>query len=63
MLQGLTVQVLQQNLLAYSFAFFQCSIVLQVIVGRVAFAEPAFLRRLIASVIMLGGTLLIVWKG
>lgn len=62
-LQGLTVQVLQQNLLAYSFAFFQCSIVLQVIVGRVAFAEPAFLRRLIASVIMLGGTLLIVWKG
>ncbi|MSU32737.1 MAG: hypothetical protein EXS25_08790 [Pedosphaera sp.] len=59
----MTVQVFQQSLLAYSFAFFQCSMVLQVIVGRVAFAEPAFLRRLIASVIMLIGALLIVWKG
>jgi hypothetical protein len=37
--------------------------VLQVFAGRIFFNEPSFFRRLIAAIIMAGGSALILWKG
>lgn len=62
-MQWLTIVVFQHSLLAYSFAFFQAAIVLQVIVGRVVFGEPAFGRRLAGCAVMGAGAALIAWKG
>lgn len=62
-MQWLTITIFQRTLLAYSFVFFQLGMVLQVVVGRVFFNEPAFLRRLIGAIIMSFGSALIVWKG
>ena len=62
-MQWLTIRIFQTTLLAYSFVFFQMGMVLQVFVGRVFFKEPAFARRLVAAVVMAGGSALILWKG
>lgn len=62
-MQVLTIRIFQTTLLAYSFVFFQLGMVLQVFVGRVFFNEPAFLRRLTASIVMALGSALIIWRG
>lgn len=62
-MQWLTIHVFRQSLLAYSFAFFQVGMVLQVVVGRVFFGEPAFGRRLVGCLIMSAGAALIAWRG
>jgi drug/metabolite transporter (DMT)-like permease len=62
-MQLLTISIFQETLLAYAFVFFQLGMVLQVFVGRIFFGEPAFARRLIASLIMASGSALILWKG
>ena len=62
-MQLLTIWIFQKTLLAYSFVFFQLGMVLQVLVGRVFFSEPAFARRLTAAVIMALGSALILWRG
>lgn len=62
-MQWLTIRIFQNTLLAYSFVFFQLAMVLQVVVGRVLFNEPAFVRRLVGAAIMSAGSALIVWKG
>ena len=63
LMQWLTLLAFRGSLLAYSFAFFQAGMVLQVVVGRVVFGEPAFGRRLAGCGILGIGTLLIAWKG
>jgi drug/metabolite transporter (DMT)-like permease len=62
-MQVLTIYIFQKTLLAYSFVFFQLGMVLQVFVGRFFFREGAFVRRLIASIIMALGSILILSKG
>jgi uncharacterized membrane protein len=62
-MQWLTIRIFQTTLLAYSFVFFQLGMVLQVFAGRIFFNEPSFFRRLIAAIIMAGGSALILWKG
>lgn len=63
LMQLLTIRIFQQTLLAYSFVFFQLGMVLQVLVGRLFFSEPAFKRRLAACLVMAAGSALIFWKG
>jgi drug/metabolite transporter (DMT)-like permease len=63
LLQWLTIRIFQVTLLAYSFVFFQLAMLLQVIVGRLLFNEPAFPRRLLGATIMALGSALIIWKG
>jgi drug/metabolite transporter (DMT)-like permease len=62
-MQWLTIHVFRQSLLAYSFAFFQIGMVLQVIVGCVFFNEPAFGKRLTGCLVMSAGAALIAWRG
>jgi drug/metabolite transporter (DMT)-like permease len=62
-MQWITIRIFQETLLAYSFVFFQLGMILQVMVGRFVFREPAFKRRLAGCVIMALGSALILWKG
>lgn len=62
-MQWLTLKVFQHTLLAYSFAFFQLGMVLQVILGRWLFQEPQFGRRLVACLVMSLGALLVLLAG
>lgn len=63
-MQWLTIRIFQMTLLAYSFAFFQLAIVLQMLVGWQLFREPIFRGRRIAGCAVMGlGTGLILWKG
>ena len=62
-MQVLTIYIFQKTLLAYSFVYFQLGMVLQVFVGRFFFQEGAFARRLVASIIMALGSILILSKG
>ncbi len=62
-MQWLTIRIFQETLLAYSFVFFQLSLVLQVVVGRTLFGEPSFRRRLAACAVMGLGSALILLKG
>jgi drug/metabolite transporter (DMT)-like permease len=62
-MQWITVRIFQTTLLAYSFAFFQLGMVLQVFVGKFFFNEPHFVRRLVACIVMTLGSLLILFKG
>jgi drug/metabolite transporter (DMT)-like permease len=62
-MQWLTLHVFARTPLAYAFVFFQLGMVLQVIVGRVVFGEPAFGRRLAGCLVMGAGGALIVWRG
>jgi hypothetical protein len=62
-MQWLTITIFQATLLAYAFVFFQLALVLQVVVGRVLFKEPAFARRMAGAVIMSLGSGLVAWRG
>ena len=62
-MQWSTVAIFRGTLLAYSFVFFQLGMVLQVVVGRVLFGEPAFGRRLAACLAMSIGAGLVLWRG
>lgn len=62
-MQLLTIRIFQGTLLAYSFVFFQLGMVLQVFVGRIFFQEVAFVRRLLAALVMAAGSVLILWRG
>ena len=58
-MQWLTLLVFRSTLLAYSFAFFQLGMVLQVFLGHWVFREPHFARRLIYCGIIGLGALLV----
>ena len=58
-MQWLTLEVFRTTLLAYSFAFFQLGMVLQVLLGYWLFREGQLFRRLICCAIMGLGALLI----
>jgi drug/metabolite transporter (DMT)-like permease len=58
-MQWLTLEVFRTTLLAYSFAFFQLGMVLQVVLGHWLFHEPHFARRLLCCAIIGLGALLI----
>jgi glucose uptake protein GlcU len=60
-MQWLTLYVFSATLLAYSFAFFQLGMVLQVIVGRWIFNEPHFRNRLACCAIICVGAALIAY--
>jgi len=58
-MQWLTLEVFRSTLLAYSFAFFQLGMVLQVLIGHRVFHEPHFRRRLVCCGIIGAGALLV----
>jgi drug/metabolite transporter (DMT)-like permease len=58
-MQWLTLLVFRSTLLAYSFAFFQLAMVLQVFLGHWLFDEPHFGRRLLCCAIIGLGALFI----
>jgi drug/metabolite transporter (DMT)-like permease len=58
-MQWLTLEVFRTTLLAYSFAFFQLGMVLQVLIGCWLFCEGQMFRRLACCAIMGLGALLI----
>jgi drug/metabolite transporter (DMT)-like permease len=58
-MQWLTLEVFRTTLLAYSFAFFQLGMVLQVLIGCWLFREGQLVRRLACCAIMGIGALLI----
>jgi drug/metabolite transporter (DMT)-like permease len=60
-MQWLTLYVFAGTLLAYSFAFFQLGMVLQVIVGRCMFNEPQFRNRLACCAMICAGAALIAY--
>jgi drug/metabolite transporter (DMT)-like permease len=62
-MQWFTIRIFQNTLLAYSFAWFQLGMVLQVITGGLFFREPAFGRRLAGCAVMCLGSGLVLWKG
>jgi len=61
-MQWLTLEVFRTTLLAYSFAFFQLGMVLQVLIGCFVFREGQLFRRLVCCAIMVLGALLISLK-
>ena len=60
-MQWLTLHVFAATLLAYSFAFFQLAMVLQVIVGRWIFNEAHFRKRLACCGVICAGAALIIY--
>ena len=60
-MQWLTLYVFAATLLAYSFAFFQLGMVLQVIVGHWMFHEPNFRKRLACCGIIGAGAAMIAY--
>ena len=60
-MQWLTLHVFAPTLLAYSFAFFQLAMVLQVAVGRWMFNEPHFRKRLACCAVICAGAALITF--
>lgn len=62
-MQWFTIRIFQHTLLAYSFAYFQLAMILQVLLARIFFRERDFRRRLAGCVIMCLGSALLAWKG
>jgi len=62
-MQWMTIHIFKSTLLAYSFAYFQLGMVLQVAVGAVWFKEPEIKRRLGACLGMAAGAGLVAWAG
>ena len=62
-MQWITIRIFTGTLLAYSFAYFQLGMVLQVVVGAVFFREPGLWWRLASGLIMGLGACLMTWKG
>lgn len=61
LMQLMTMLVFAQLLVAYSLALFQLSMVLQVFLGYRIFNEPHFLRRMSACMVMVMGSLLVMY--
>jgi drug/metabolite transporter (DMT)-like permease len=59
-MQYLTLVLLSQMLIAYALALFQLGMLLQVFLGYRIFNEPDLLRRLMASLVMIAGSLLVL---
>ncbi|WAK02306.1 DMT family transporter [Methylobacter sp. YRD-M1] len=59
-MQYLTLVLLSQMLIAYALALFQLGMLLQVFLGYKIFNEPDLLRRLMASLVMIAGSLLVL---
>jgi drug/metabolite transporter (DMT)-like permease len=62
-MQWFTIRIFQHTLLAYSFAYFQLAMILQVLLARIFFRERDFRRRLVGCAIMCLGSALLAWKG
>jgi drug/metabolite transporter (DMT)-like permease len=62
-MQWLTIRIFQSTLLAYSFAYFQLAMVLQVAAGHLVFKEPGLCRRMSACLLMCAGSGLVAWRG
>ena len=62
-MQWITIRIFTGTLLAYSFAYFQLGMVLQVVVGAVFFREPGLWWRLASGLVMGLGACLMTWKG
>lgn len=62
-MQWFTLLVFRDSLLAYSFAFFQTGMILQILVGRIVFGEPAWLQRMAGAFVLGAGAALILWRG
>jgi drug/metabolite transporter (DMT)-like permease len=62
-MQWLTIKIFQSTLLAYSFAWFQLGMVLQVLTGGILLKEPAMGRRVFGCAVMCIGCALVLWKG
>jgi len=60
LMQYMTMIVFSQLLIAYSLALFQLAMVLQVFLGYRIFNEQHILRRLLASMVMVVGSLLVL---
>ena len=58
-----TLYVIGELLVGYALALFQLGMILQVVAGKVVFEEAHFKRRLFASLVMLIGSLVIVYWG
>lgn len=63
LMQWLTILIFQRTLLAYSFAYFQLGMALQVLMGAVLFKETAWGRRLAGCAVMGLGSSLVALKG
>jgi drug/metabolite transporter (DMT)-like permease len=61
LMQYMTMLVFSQLLVAYSLALFQLSMVLQVFLGYRIFNEKHVLRRLSACLVMVGGSLMVLY--
>jgi drug/metabolite transporter (DMT)-like permease len=59
-MQYCTLVLLSHMLVAYTLALFQMSMVLQVLVGYQVFKEKDILRKLIAAIVMMLGSLLVI---
>ncbi|MEC4749269.1 EamA family transporter [Methylomicrobium sp. Wu6] len=59
-MQYLTLVLLSQMLIAYTLALFQLGMLLQVFLGHRIFNEPHLVRRLIGSLVMVLGSLLVL---
>lgn len=62
-MQWLTISIFKRTFLAYSLAYFQLGMILQVVLGRLFFQEPQLRRRLAGAAIMCVGNGLLAWKG
>ncbi|WP_374089497.1 EamA family transporter [Methylomicrobium lacus] len=59
-MQYLTLVLMSQMLIAYAVALFQLGMLLQVFLGHRIFNEPHLLRRLIGSLVMVAGSVLVL---
>ena len=59
-MQYLTLVLMSQMLIAYTLALFQLGMLLQVFLGHRIFNEPHLARRLVASLVMVLGSLLVL---
>jgi drug/metabolite transporter (DMT)-like permease len=62
-MQWFTIRIFQHTLLAYSFAYFQLAMVLQLLLAGFIFRERNLPRRLVGCAIMCLGSGLLLWKG
>lgn len=61
LMQFFTLLLLSQMLVAYALALFQLAMVLQVFLGKHVFQEKDFVRRLLASLVMVAGSCLVIF--
>ncbi|MGR8940114.1 MAG: EamA family transporter [Gammaproteobacteria bacterium] len=59
-MQYLTLVLMSRMLIAYSLALFQLGMVIQVVLGHRIFNEPHLVRRLVASLVMVAGSVVVL---